>query len=91
MSNATSTTRNSYLDAPYGVASWLLTKDHKRIAILYLISVSVFFFIGGIMAMLIRLELLTPEGDLLQADTYNRVFSMHGIAMVFTGRRHFRH
>jgi len=73
----------NYLNNGYGLRSWLLTKDHKRIAILYLISVSVFFFIGGIMAMLIRLELLTPEGDLLQADTYNRVFSMHGISMVF--------
>ncbi len=73
----------NYLNNGYGLRSWLLTRDHKRIAILYLISVSVFFFIGGIMAMLIRLELLTPEGDLLQADTYNRVFSMHGISMVF--------
>ena len=76
-------TGSNYLNNGYGLRSWLLTKDHKRIAILYLISVSVFFFIGGLMALLIRLELLTPEGDLLQADTYNRVFSMHGIAMVF--------
>ncbi len=73
----------NYLNAGYGLRSWLLTRDHKRIALLYLISVTVFFFIGGIMAMLMRLELLTPEGDLLQADTYNRVFSMHGISMVF--------
>ncbi|HXU30219.1 MAG TPA: cbb3-type cytochrome c oxidase subunit I, partial [Thermoanaerobaculia bacterium] len=73
----------NYLNNGYGLRSWLLTRDHKRIAILYLLSVTLFFFIGGIMAMLIRLELLTPEGDLLQADTYNRVFSMHGISMVF--------
>ncbi|HSK79442.1 MAG TPA: cytochrome c oxidase subunit I [Thermoanaerobaculia bacterium] len=63
--------------------SWLLTKDHKRIAILYLISVSVFFALGSLFALLIRLELLTPEGDLMQPDTYNRVFTMHGIIMVF--------
>ncbi|HXU46776.1 MAG TPA: cbb3-type cytochrome c oxidase subunit I, partial [Thermoanaerobaculia bacterium] len=80
--NAPSSTP-SYLNAGYGLKSWLLTRDHKRIAILYLISVTVFFMIGGIAALLIRLELLTPAGDLLQADTYNRVFSMHGIAMVF--------
>jgi len=50
---------------------------------LYLISVTTFFFIGGFFAMLIRLELLTPQGDLMQADTYNKVFTMHGMTMVF--------
>ncbi len=80
--NAPSASKN-YLNNGYGLRSWLLTRDHKRIALLYLFSVTGFFFIGGIMALLMRLELLTPEGDLLQADTYNRVFSMHGISMVF--------
>jgi cytochrome c oxidase subunit I len=75
--------RRNYLNAAYGLRSWLLTKDHKRIAILYLISVTVFFFLGGLFALLIRLELLTPEGDLVQPDTYNRLFTMHGIVMVF--------
>jgi cytochrome c oxidase subunit I len=75
--------RPNYLNAAYGMRSWLLTKDHKRIAILYLISVSVFFALGSLFALLIRLELLTPEGDLMQPDTYNRVFTMHGIVMVF--------
>jgi cytochrome c oxidase subunit 1 len=75
-------TRN-YLNAAYGLRSWLLTKDHKRIAILYLISVTAFFFLGGLFALLIRLELLTPEGDMVQPDTYNRLFTMHGIVMVF--------
>jgi cytochrome c oxidase subunit 1 len=75
--------RPNYLNAEYGMRSWLLTKDHKRIAILYLISVSVFFALGSLFALLIRLELLTPEGDLLQPDTYNRVFTMHGVVMVF--------
>ncbi|MGB6632584.1 MAG: cbb3-type cytochrome c oxidase subunit I, partial [Terriglobales bacterium] len=77
------TPKLNYLTDGHGLKSWLLTTDHKRIAILYLISVSAFFFLGGFFAMLIRLELLTPEGDLLQADTYNKVFTMHGIVMVF--------
>src|SRR5258706_7350324 len=72
-----------YLNHTYGLASWLLTKDHKRIAILYLISVSIFFVLGGIMAVLIRLELATPEGDLVEPDIYNRLFTMHGILMIF--------
>ena len=75
--------RPNYLNADYGIKSWLLTTDHKRIALLYLASVTFFFFIGGFFATLIRLELLTPAGDLMQADTYNKVFSMHGIIMVF--------
>ncbi|MFN7963713.1 MAG: cytochrome c oxidase subunit I [Thermoanaerobaculia bacterium] len=72
-----------YLNQGQGIASWLLTKDHKRIAIMYLLGVTFFFLLGGIMAMLIRLELLTPQGDLLEPDTYNRVFTMHGVFMVF--------
>ena len=57
--------------------------DHKRIALLYLLSITFFFFIGGFFALLIRLELLTPAGDLVQADTYNKLFTMHGQVMVF--------
>jgi cytochrome c oxidase subunit 1 len=72
-----------YLNDNYGIRSWLLTKDHKRIAILYLVSITFFFFIGGLFAALVRLELLTPAGDLFQSDTYNKLFSMHGINMVF--------
>jgi cytochrome c oxidase subunit I len=75
--------RTNYLNAEHGVKSWLLTTDHKRIALLYMVSVTFFFFIGGVYALLIRLELLTPAGDLVQADTYNRLFSGHGIVMVF--------
>ncbi|MCR4375020.1 MAG: cbb3-type cytochrome c oxidase subunit I [Acidobacteria bacterium] len=74
---------NSYLDAPHGVASWLLTKDHKRIALLYLISITVFFVIGALFAASIRVELLTPEGDLFSADLYNKVFTLHGVVMIF--------
>ena len=75
--------RTNYLNAGHTVKSWLLTLDHKRIGLLYLFSISTFFLIGGIYAMLIRLELLTPKGDLLTADTYNRVFTMHGVIMIF--------
>jgi cytochrome c oxidase subunit 1 len=80
---ATIPERENYLTNGYGIKSWLLTTDHKRIAMLYLASITFFFFIGGIFALLVRLELLTPEGDLLQADTYNKAFTMHGMIMVF--------
>jgi cytochrome c oxidase subunit 1 len=82
MSNVVQT-RNSYLDAPYGVAAWLLTKDHKRIAILYLISITIFFAVGGMFAAGIRLELLTPKGDLWTPDLYNKLFTLHGVVMIF--------
>jgi cytochrome c oxidase subunit 1 len=78
-----STERENYLNSEYGVRSWLFTTDHKRIALLYLLSITFFFFIGGFFALLIRLELLTPAGDLVQADTYNKLFTMHGQIMVF--------
>src|SRR5918994_3848074 len=72
-----------YLNESGGWKSWLLTTDHKRIGLLYLFSITVMFFLGGFFALLVRLELLTPAGDLLQSDTYNRVFTMHGVIMVF--------
>jgi cytochrome c oxidase subunit 1 len=75
--------RENYLNAAYGWKSWLFTTDHKRIALLYLGSVSVAFLVGGIFALLIRLELLTPAGDVFQAENYNRMFTMHGVVMVF--------
>ena len=75
--------KTSYLTNGFTLKSWLLTKDHKRIAILYLVTVSAFFALGGAYASLIRLELLTPNSDLLQSATYNRVFTQHGIIMVF--------
>ncbi len=76
-------TPTHYLNADYGLKSWLLTRDHKRIAILYLISITLMFLLGSFFAVLIRLELLTPQGDLVQADTYNKLFTMHGIVMIF--------
>ncbi|MFQ5723506.1 MAG: cytochrome c oxidase subunit I [Terriglobia bacterium] len=75
--------RLHYLNADFGWKSWLFTTDHKRIAILYLISVTLMFFVGGAFAVLLRLELLTPAGDLVQPETYNKLFSMHGIMMIF--------
>src|SRR5271163_3902113 len=73
----------NYINSEDGLLSWLFTGDHKRIAMLYLVSITFFFFIGGAFAGLIRLELLTPQPDLVAADTYNKFFSMHGIIMVF--------
>jgi cytochrome c oxidase subunit I len=72
-----------YLNERTGVASWLLTTDHKRIGLLYLFSITGFFFLGGLFALLVRLELLTPAGDLMTSDVYNRMFTAHGVIMVF--------
>jgi cytochrome c oxidase subunit I len=73
----------NYLTNGWTIKSWLLTKDHKRIAIMYLVTVSMFFFMGGLYAATIRLELLTPASDLLETGTYNKVFTQHGILMIF--------
>ncbi|MGO9258735.1 MAG: cytochrome c oxidase subunit I [Bryobacteraceae bacterium] len=75
--------REHYLNASYGIKSWLLTKDHKRIALLYLATVTFFFFLGGAFATLIRIELLTPQGGLVSSETYNKLFTMHGVSMIF--------
>jgi cytochrome c oxidase subunit 1 len=83
MSSNVDVVSQSYLGAPYGLKAWLFTKDHKRIAILYLISITIFFGIGALFAAGIRAELLTPEGDLWSSDLYNKLFTMHGVVMVF--------
>jgi cytochrome c oxidase subunit 1 len=75
--------REHYLNASYGIKSWLLTKDHKRIGLLYLATITLFFFVGGAFATLIRIELLTPQGGLVSSETYNKLFTMHGVAMIF--------
>ena len=76
--------KHHHLNASYGIRSWLLTADHKRIALLYLASVTFFFFIGGFFAMMIRLHLMSPYGySPLARDTYNRMFTMHGVTMIF--------
>lgn len=83
MATVTLPSRQHYLNISYGVKSWLLTTDHKRIAILYLIGVTVAFLLGGLAATVIRIELLTPEASLVSADDYNKMFSAHGIIMIF--------
>src|SRR5687767_12428570 len=75
--------REDYLNASYKVKSWLLTLDHKRIGIMYMIVMTIFFVIGGLYATAIRLELLTPQGDFVRAETYNKMFTAHGVIMVF--------
>ncbi|PYV16771.1 MAG: cytochrome c oxidase subunit I, partial [Acidobacteria bacterium] len=75
--------RVHYLNVNYGIKSWLFTTDHKRIALLYLVSITFFFFIGGAAAVLMRLHLISPEGALFEPPTYNKLFTMHGIVMVF--------
>ncbi len=73
----------NYLTWDHSIKLWLLTQDHKRIAVMYLVTITVFFLLGGLFAMLFRIELMTPEGDLFDADTYNRMFTLHGVIMVF--------
>ncbi|HUH93363.1 MAG TPA: cytochrome c oxidase subunit I [Casimicrobiaceae bacterium] len=73
----------SYLAAGYTIRSWLTTHDHKRIGILFAIAITAFFFIGGAAATMIRIELATPAGDFVTDDTYNKLFTIHGVVMVW--------
>ncbi len=73
----------NYLNAKHTLSSWLLTTDHKRIALLYLGSVTLLFFVGGFAALMMRLHLLEPQGALVHPETYNKLFTMHGIIMVW--------
>ncbi len=73
----------NYLTEGFTLASWLTTTDHKRIAWLYMIAITVFFFVGGVAATFIRLELATPQADLVTHDTYNKLFTAHGVIMVW--------
>ena len=75
--------RIHYLNVDYSIKSWLLTTDHKRIAWLYLMAITFFFSIGGVAATMMRLNLLEPQGLLIEPETYNKLFSIHGIIMVF--------
>lgn len=75
--------KTNYLTNGHTLRSWLLTEDHKRIAILYLISVSIFFMLGGSFAGMIRWELMSPAGTTFESDVYNRIFTAHGAIMVF--------
>ncbi len=73
----------NYLTEPKGLKSWLLTVDHKRIGLMYLFAIMFFFMVGGIFAVLLRLELLQPGADFMEADTYNQFFTLHGAIMIF--------
>ncbi len=73
----------NYLQDGHTLSSWLLTTDHKRIGILYAIAITFFFFIGGMAALLMRLELLTPYPSLVSENTYDRLFTVHGVVMVW--------
>ncbi|WP_428484790.1 cytochrome c oxidase subunit I [Rhodopila sp.] len=72
-----------YLHESHTLRSWFLTKDHKRIALLYLAAITVFFIIGAIAAGLIRLSLIVPNGQIFTNDTYNKLFTLHGVIMVW--------
>src|SRR5437764_6422799 len=74
--------RENYL-SDHSVRSWLLTTDHKRIGILYLWTILIFFTIAAIAAALMRIELVTPQGDLVTSETYNKLFTIHGVLMVW--------
>jgi cytochrome c oxidase subunit 1 len=73
----------NYLNVAFGWRSWLFTTDHKRIAILYLLTITFMFFVGGAAATVVRLNLMVPNGTLMPADTYNKMFTAHGIIMIF--------
>src|SRR5256714_1058148 len=73
----------NYLNERHSIGSWLLTTDHKRIGLLYLFSIIIFFAIAGVAAALMRLELITPQGDLVLSETYNKLFTLHGVLMVW--------
>jgi cytochrome c oxidase subunit 1 len=75
--------QKNYLNEKQGLLSWLLTTDHKRIAILYTFSITGFFFLGGFFALMMRLELLSPTNWLVSSETYNKLFTMHGTIMVW--------
>src|ERR1700710_1402179 len=74
---------DDYLHAAHTLRSWFFTTDHKRIGILYLISITGFFVIGAVAAGLLRLALVVPDGSIFSNDTYNKLFTIHGVVMVW--------
>ncbi len=74
---------HDYLTGETTVASWLLTKDHKRIALMFYVAMLFMLILGGVFALVLRTELLTPEKTIIDATTYNRMFTLHGVTMIF--------
>ena len=79
----------NYLNETTGIWSWMTTLDHKRIGVMYLVGTLSAFFLGGMFALMVRLSLLTPSHKLfgqvlMTAETYNRMFTLHGVLMIFT-------
>ena len=81
----------NFMNCSSGFWSWASTLDHKRIGVMYMAAVIAALIAGGLFALLIRIELLTPGPTIMDAASYNRVFTLHGMVMVFTNMRHFRH
>ena len=73
----------NYLNVKKGIWSWLFTLDHKRIALLYLYSIGAFFLVGVALGVVMRLELFNPGRDIIEPQTYNQVFTLHGVIMIF--------
>ena len=67
----------------HGIFAWILTSDHKRIGLLYLIFVMAFFFSGVVLGFFMRLEMIAPGGAIMKPQTYNSLFTLHGIIMIF--------
>lgn len=80
---ATATAQVNYLEAKKGIMSWLFSVDHKRIGLMYLYALITFFLVGVTLGLLMRYELLNPGKDLVEAKTYNQIFTLHGVIMIF--------
>src|SRR5579864_3755942 len=80
MPHAPSRTR---IDKTRGVLGWITTVDHKRLGIMYLYTTFFFFVVGGIMALLVRIQLAEPKNTFLTPEQYNQIFTMHGTTMIF--------
>ena len=75
--------KQNYLNHPKGLMSWILTLDHKRIGLMYLFSGILFFFLGGLLALVMRFELAAPGNDIISNEVYNNAYTLHGAIMIF--------
>jgi cytochrome c oxidase subunit I len=83
MSNLSANSELSFFQVSKGIRSWIFTLDHKRIALLYFFSISTFFLVGVILGLLMRIELIAPGKTIVEAHTYNQLFTLHGVIMIF--------